>query len=62
MSVNRDFTGFLSADWIEFERFLPAFYAYAALPLAFGLKGTPRLQMVAAWILLALFYAAFRYV
>jgi hypothetical protein len=61
LSMNREFTGFLGADWREVETFLPAFYAYPALPLAFALKGISRLQMVAAWFLLALFYGTFTY-
>jgi hypothetical protein len=59
--MNRDFTGFLGADWREMETFLPAFYAYPALPLAFALKGIPRLLMIAAWFFLAFFYRAFWY-
>lgn len=61
MSINHEFSGFLSADWREVETFLPEFYAYPALLLAFTLKGAPRLQMIAAWFLLALFYGAFGY-
>jgi len=61
MSSNRDFAGFLGTDWTEIETFLPAFYAHAALPLAFGLKGVSRLQMLAAWLLLAVFYNTFWY-
>jgi hypothetical protein len=61
LSMNRDFTGFLGADWREMETFLPAFYAYPALPLAFALKGIPRLLMIAAWFFLAFFYRAFWY-
>jgi hypothetical protein len=52
---------FLSANWREVETFLPAFYAYPALPLAFALKGIPRLRMVGAWFLLTLFNGAFTY-
>jgi hypothetical protein len=62
MSVNRDFAGFLGPNLREVETFLPAFYAYPALPLAFALKGSPRLQMVAAWCFLGFFYGAFTYV
>ena len=58
LSGNREF---LSANWREVETFLPAFYAYPALPLAFALKGVPRLRMVGAWFLLTLFYGAFTY-
>jgi hypothetical protein len=61
MSVNREFTGFLGPDLREVEAFLPAFYAYPALPLALALKGVPRLEMVAAWFLLAVFYGTFWY-
>jgi hypothetical protein len=61
MSSNREFAGFLGTDWREIETFLPAFYAYPALPLAFALKGVSRLQMLAAWFLLAVFYGAFCY-
>jgi hypothetical protein len=61
LSVNREFTGFLGADWREVETFLPAFYAYPALPLAFALKGSPRSQILVAWFLLVLFYGAFTY-
>jgi hypothetical protein len=46
-------------DWTEFSIFLPAYYGFAALALAFALKGVPRLQMIAAWLTLALFYGAF---
>jgi hypothetical protein len=59
--MNREFAGFLGADWSEVETFLPAFYAYPSLPLAFTLKGIPRLQMIVAWFLLALFYGTFWY-
>jgi hypothetical protein len=52
---------FLSANWREVETFLPGFYAYPALPLAFALKSVPRLRMVGAWFLLTLFYGAFTY-
>jgi hypothetical protein len=48
-------------NWREFELFLPAFYVYPALPLAFAFKGIARLQMVVAWIFLAFFYGAFWY-
>jgi hypothetical protein len=61
LSMNRDFTGFLGADWREIETFLPAYYAYPALPLAFALKGIPRLLLIAAWLFLAFFYRAFWY-
>jgi hypothetical protein len=61
LSVNREFTGFLGADWREVETFLPAFYAYPALLLALAWKGIPRLQMIAVWLLLALFYGSFWY-
>lgn len=61
MSVNREFTGFLGPSLREVETFLPAFYAYPALPLALALKGVPRLQMVVAWFLLAVFYGTFWY-
>jgi hypothetical protein len=61
LSVSREFTGFLGADWREVETFLPAFYAYPALPLAFALKGSPRSQILVTWFLLVLFYGAFTY-
>jgi hypothetical protein len=61
MAAHSEFTGFLSPNWMEVERFLPAFYAYPALPLALALKGVPRLQMVGAWFLLAVFYRTFWY-
>jgi hypothetical protein len=48
-----------AGDWIEFSIFLPSYYTFAALALAFALKGVPRLQMIAAWLTLALFYGAF---
>jgi hypothetical protein len=60
MSVNREFAGFLGPDLREVEAFLPAFYAYPALPLALALKGVPRLEMVAAWFLLAVFYGSLK--
>jgi hypothetical protein len=59
LSINREFTGFLSTDWREVEAFLPAFYAYPALPLAFALRGVSRLQMLAAWLCLVVFYDTF---
>jgi hypothetical protein len=61
LSLNPDFTGLLGADWREIETFLPAYYAYPALPLAFALKGIPRLLMIAAWFFLAFFYRVFWY-
>jgi hypothetical protein len=61
LSINHEFAGFLGTDWREIELFLPAFYAYSALPLAFALKGVSRLQMLAASLLLAVFYSAFWY-
>src|ERR1700730_7532211 len=61
LSLNHHFTGLLGADWREIETFLPAYYAYPALPLAFALKGIPRLLMIAAWLSLACFYRAFWY-
>jgi len=56
-----EFTGFLSPSWIEVETLLTAFYAYPALPLALALKGVPRLQVIAAWFFLAVFYRTFWY-
>jgi hypothetical protein len=53
--------GLLGPNFREFETFLPAYYEYPALPLALALKGIPRLQMVAAWFLLAVFYGTFWY-
>jgi hypothetical protein len=53
--------GGLGPDLREIEAFLPAFYSYPALPLALALKGVPRLEMVAAWFLLAVFYGTFWY-
>jgi hypothetical protein len=61
MFVNHEFTGFLGPNLREVETFLPAFYAYPALPLALALRGVPRLEMVAAWFLLAVFYGTFWY-
>jgi hypothetical protein len=61
LAAHTGFSGFLRSNWIEFETFLPAFYAYPALPLALALKGVPRLQMVGAWFLLAVFYGTFWY-
>jgi hypothetical protein len=61
MSLNREFTGFLGPDLREVEWFLPAFYAYLALPLALALKGIPRFEMVAAWFLFSVFYGTFWY-
>ena len=61
MAANSEFTGFLGPNWMEFEMFLPAFYAYPALPLALTLKGVPRLQMICAWFLLAVFYGTLFY-
>jgi hypothetical protein len=49
------------ADWAEFHTFLPAYYAFPGGAFAFALKGVPRLQMIAAWLMLALFYGAFVY-
>jgi len=61
LSINHEFAGFLGTDWREIEIFLPAFYAYSALPLAFALKGVARLQILVAWLLLAVFYRSFWY-
>lgn len=61
MAAHSEFAGFLSPNWMEAERFLPAYYAYPALPLGFALKGVPRLQMLGAWLLLAVFYRTFWY-
>jgi len=61
ISVNHEFRGLLGPNFREFETFLPAYYEYQALPLALALKGIPRLQMVAAWFLLAVFYGTFWY-
>jgi len=61
MIAHREFSGFLGPNWMEFEMFLPAFYQYTALPLALALKGVPRLQMIGAWFLLAVFYGTFCY-
>jgi hypothetical protein len=60
LSMNGELTTSYGS-WKEFELFLPAFYAYPGLPLAFALKGTARLQMVVAWSLLGIFYDAFWY-
>jgi hypothetical protein len=59
-SINRDLTT-PYGNWREFELFLPAFYFYAALPLACALKGASRLLMIAAWVLVQVFYGAFMY-
>jgi hypothetical protein len=61
MAAHTGFSGFLGSNWIEFETFLPAFYACPALPLGLALKGVPRLKMVGAWFLLAVFYGTFWY-
>jgi len=61
MVVHSESSGFLIPNWMEVETFLPAFYAYPALPLALALKGVPRLQTVSAWFLLAVFYRTFWY-
>ena len=61
LSLNPNSTGLFGSDWQEIEMFLPAYYAYPALPLAFSLKGMPRLLMIAAWLFLALFYRVFWY-
>jgi hypothetical protein len=61
LSKLQRFSGFLGPDWLEVETFLPAYYAYPALLLAFALKEIPRLQMIGAWFLLALFYGTFWY-
>ena len=47
--------------WMELEWLVPAYYAYAALPLAFSLKRAPRLLMIAAWVLTQLYCSAFMY-
>ncbi len=49
-------------NWREFELFLPVFYFLAALPLACALKGASRLLMIAAWVLMQLYYRAFIYI
>jgi hypothetical protein len=61
MVVSHEFTGFRGPNFREFETFLPAYYAYPALPLALALKGISRFQTVAAWFLLAVFYGTFWY-
>jgi len=61
MALHGKFAGFLGTNLTEAEWLLPAFYAYAALLLAFALKGIPRLQIIAAWLLLAVFYGTFGY-
>lgn len=61
LSMNRELTTSYGG-WKEFELFLPAFYFYPALPLAFALKGTARLQTVVAWFLLGIYYSAFWYI
>lgn len=61
IAAHREFTSLLGPDWMDVERFLPAFYAYPALPLALALKGSSRLQTVGAWFLLAVFYGTFWY-
>ena len=61
VAAHGKFAGFLGPDWMEVETFLPAFYAYPALPLALALKGVSRLQIVGAWFLLAVFYGMFSY-
>ena len=61
IAAHREFTGFLGPNWTEVETFLPAFYAYPALPLALALKGSSRLQTAVAWFLLAVFYRTFWY-
>ena len=58
---HREFGSLLAPNWTEVEMFLPAFYAYPALPLALVLKGSSRLQTVVAWFLLAVFYGTFGY-
>ena len=60
LSMNRELTT-PYGSWKEFEIFLPAFYAYPALPLALALKGSSRLQTVGAWFLLAVFTGTFWY-
>jgi hypothetical protein len=49
-------------NWREFELFLPVFYFLAALLLACALKGASRLLMIAAWVLMQLYYRAFIYI
>jgi len=55
MALHGKFAAFLGTNLTEAEWLLPAFYADAALLLAFALKGIPRLQIIAAWLLLAVF-------
>ena len=57
-SIDRDLTT-PYGSWREFEIFLPAFYFYAALPLACALKRASRLLTIAAWVLVQVFYMAF---
>src|SRR5205807_7450533 len=60
LSLNRDLAT-PYGNWRGFEQFLPAFYFWAALSMACALKGGSRLLMIAAWVLLQLFYGAFMY-
>jgi len=59
-SIDRDLTTPYGSGR-EFEIFLPAFYFYAALPLACALKRASRLLTIAAWVLVQVFYMAFIY-
>jgi hypothetical protein len=59
-ALNRDLTT-PYGNWRGFEQFLPAFYFWAALPLACALKGASRLLTIAALVLVQVFYGAFMY-
>ena len=59
-SIHRDLT-MHNGNWRELELFLPAFYNYAALILASALKGSSRPLIIAAWVSVQIFYAAFIY-
>jgi hypothetical protein len=61
LSINRDVRFGTDSIWTEFDYVLPAYYFSAALPLAFALKRDPRLEMIAAWVLLGFYFGAFSY-
>jgi len=54
-SVSFQLTRFYDATWMQMQMY----FDLAALPLAFALKGVPRLLMVAAWFLIQVYRGSF---
>ena len=54
-SVSFQLTRFYDATWMQMQMY----FDLAALPLAFALKGVPRLLIVAAWFLIQVYRGSF---